>query len=96
MKTRFLDVPNCHALLPQGHGLSLVQKIEECLQGINDADGPLRRSIDRLIAHNQKTLNRRRGSERFLDSAVEVGPSASPFVLCPEISLCGELGYIRH
>lgn len=76
MKTRFLDVRNCHALLPQGHGLSLVQRLEECLQGVNDADGPLRGSIDRLVAHNQKTLNQRRGSERFLDSPVEVGQAA--------------------
>ena len=76
MKTRFLDVRNCHALLPQRHGLSLVQHLEDCLREINDRNGPLKGAIDRLIKHNEKTRIRFRGSQRFLDSSIEVSQAA--------------------
>jgi len=72
MKTRFLDVRNCHALLPSGHGLSLMQRLEECLRGINDQDGPLRGAIDALVRHNEKTRSLSPGSRRFTGSSVEI------------------------
>jgi len=72
MKTRFLDVRNCHALLPSGHGLSLMQRLEECLRGINDQDGPLHGAIDALVRHNEKTRSLSPGSRRFTGSALEI------------------------
>ena len=76
MKTRFLDVRNCHALLPKAQGLSLAQRLEECLRGINDAEGPLKGSIDRLVKHNEKTRSRSRGSKRYLESPIEIAQAA--------------------
>ena len=76
MKTRFLDARNCHALLPQGHGLSLAQRLEECLRGINDKDGRLRGSIDHLIKQNEKTRSLSRGSKRLIQSPVEVAQAS--------------------
>ena len=76
MKTRFLDARNCHALMPQGHGLSLVQRLEECLGQINDSDGPLRGSIDQLIKRNENTQGQSVGSDRLVASPVNVGQSS--------------------
>lgn len=76
MKTRFLDARNCHALMPRGHGLSLVQRLEECLRQINDNGGSLRESIDQLIRQNEKTQNQSHGSNRLVESPVEVGQSS--------------------
>jgi hypothetical protein len=76
MKTRFLDTRNCHALLPQGHGLPLAQQLEACLQGINDKQGPLHGEIDRLIKHNQRTQSASHGSARFIDSPVEIAQAS--------------------
>ena len=72
MKSKFLDTRNCHALLPQGHGLPLAQRLDECLRQINDKHEELRGSIDKLIEHNEKTRNRTRGSERYCDSGIEI------------------------
>jgi hypothetical protein len=73
MKTRFLDARNCHALLPKGTGLSFVQRLEECLANINSAEGPLSGQVDRLIHHNQKTIDTSVGYDRLIASPVEVG-----------------------
>ena len=73
MKTRFLDTRNCHALMPKGHGLSLVQRLELCLAQINDSDGPLRGSIDHLIKRNENTRSQSGGSNRLVASPVAVG-----------------------
>lgn len=66
MKLRFLDKLNCHALLPPGHGLPVVQRLEECLAGINDNNNVFKGLIDDLIRHNKKTKKKRRGSERLM------------------------------
>jgi len=63
-------------LLPQGHGLSLVQRLEVCLAQINDSDGPLRGSIDHLIKRNENTLSQSVGSARLVASPVAVGQSS--------------------
>lgn len=73
MRTRFLDARNCHALMPRGHGLSLVQRLEVCLGQINDSNGALRGSIDHLIKRNEKTRSQSCGSKRLIESPVEVG-----------------------
>lgn len=76
MKTRFLDARNCHNLLPQGHGLPLAQRLEECLIQINDSEGPLKGSIYQLIRQNKKTQNAHQGSARYLNSLVEIGQAS--------------------
>lgn len=72
MKTQFLDVRNCRELLPRAAGLSLVHHLDECLQQIDDYQGPLQGAVRRLIKHNEKTSNRRRGSQRFIDSTFDI------------------------
>ena len=72
MKSRFLDIRNCHALLPNEQGLPLAQRLEECLRQINDKHDRLRGSIDRMIEHNEKTRHKSRGSERYCDSPIEI------------------------
>ena len=74
MKLKFLDVKNCHALLPQISDLPLARRLDECLQNINDKPGNLHGSIDVLIRHNERTRNRDRdrGSQRLCNSPVEI------------------------
>lgn len=64
VKSRVLDIRNCHALLPQGHVLQVINRLDECLRQI---------IIDRLVRHNLNTENRQRGSERYHPSPVDVG-----------------------
>lgn len=55
MKTKFLDLNNCHSLLPQVGGLSTFERLDECLQGINSQAGFLAGAIDHLITQNQRS-----------------------------------------
>lgn len=66
MKTRFLDLRNCHALMPRAGGLALVQRLEACLGEINEGDGPLSGSIDKLIARNEGTQKLSAGADRLM------------------------------
>ena len=59
--------------MPQGHGLSLVQRLEACLAQINDGDDSLRGSIDQLIKRNESTQSKSVGSGRLIASPVAVG-----------------------
>ncbi len=72
MKPKFLDKRNCHALLPMGHGLPMVQRLDICLCQINDSPGQYRGLIDRLIEHNKSTINKCRGSERLLNIQIDI------------------------
>jgi hypothetical protein len=72
MKSRFLDIRNCHELLPKGNGLPLIARLDECLDGINNKKGPLNGSIDSLIKQNERTLNQKIGSKRLCNSPVEI------------------------
>lgn len=76
MGTRFVDVQNCRALLPQAHGLAVIERLEACLQGINDQPGPTRGAVRRLIRHNKKTQDQQIGSMRYLDSPIEIAQIA--------------------
>ena len=76
MKTRFLDLRNCHELLPRATGLSLVHHLDECLRQINDSDTAHFGAVDYLIKHNEKTHNRLRGSQRFVDSPLEIAQAS--------------------
>ncbi|MEO1035249.1 MAG: hypothetical protein AAFX44_06775 [Pseudomonadota bacterium] len=72
MKTRFLDARNCHALMPLGHGLALIQRLEVCLGQVNDSDGPLKGAIDGLIKRNKNMRSHGGGSSRLVASPVAV------------------------
>ena len=72
MKARYLDIRNFRALLPEAHGLPIAQRLENCLRGINDNQGPLRGSIDALIKHNERTLDSPRGSLRLRKADIEI------------------------
>jgi hypothetical protein len=73
MKSRFLDIRNCHELLPRGNGLPLIARLDECLEGINNTQGSLHGSIDSLIRQNEKTCNQKIGSKRLCNSPIEIG-----------------------
>ena len=76
MKLNFLDVRNCHALLPPPNGLPLIRRLDECLHGINSKDGELLRSIDALIKQNKNTINRSYGSQRLCNSPIEIAQNS--------------------
>jgi hypothetical protein len=67
MKSRFLDIKNCHALLPKGNVGKIVQKLELCLAGVNDAamlnnkPNLSRHCVDNMIEHNIKTKDKQKG-----------------------------------
>jgi len=72
MKSKYLDTRNCHALLPTGHGLQNIQRLEECLHGINNKHEKHQGLIDKLIEHNNKTINKLCGSRRFFNSHFQI------------------------
>ena len=71
MGTRFLDIQNCRALLPQANETAL-DRLEACLVGINDSAGPLRGAVRRLVRHNKRTQDQTIGSMRYIDSPIEI------------------------
>ncbi len=73
MKSKFLDTRNCHALLPTGHGLSNLQRLDECLHQVNDNNEQFQGLIDKLIEHNKKTSNNKYGSQRLINSTIDIG-----------------------
>ena len=72
MKSKFLDIRNCHSLLPSGHGLPMVKRLEECLRQINDKSVKYRGLIDALIEHNKKTASKSYGSQRYCNTPIDV------------------------
>jgi hypothetical protein len=76
MKSVFLDLRNCLGLLPQGHGLRLAQRLDECLRQLNNKQGILYGSIDMLVRRNETTRGRTRASERLCNSPLEVGQAS--------------------
>jgi hypothetical protein len=72
MKARFLDKRNCHALLPMGHGLPMLQRLDNCLCEINDKQGKYRGLIDKLVEHNKRTFNKERCSGRLLNIHIDI------------------------
>lgn len=57
MKARFIDIRNCHALLPTISKLPLVQRLEHCLCHINDRDPNYKGIFDKFLMHNSRSLN---------------------------------------
>jgi len=72
MKSKYLDTRNCHALLPTGHGLPTMQRLDECLHQINDNNKKYRGLIDKLIDHNKNSINKLRGSQRHFNTRIEI------------------------
>ena len=76
MKTTFLNASNCHALLPKVGNLPFIRKLEDCLLGINNSHGELSGSIDALIRHNERTLNKLKGSQRLSPSPIDIAQNS--------------------
>jgi len=72
MNLKFLDKRNCHALLPTGHGLSMLQRLDECLRQVNDKPGRYHGLFDKLIEHNKSTIHMAHGSERLLNVQIDI------------------------
>ena len=78
MKSRFLDTKNCHALLPKGNVGKIQQKLELCLEQVNDAatlinkPNVFRNCIENMIEHNKKTKDKLRGRNRNYQSNLEI------------------------
>lgn len=72
MKPKLLDKRNCHALLPMGHGLPMLQRLEHCLGQINDRPGKYRGLIDKLINHNKGTINTKLSAKRLLNIQIDI------------------------
>lgn len=72
MKLRFLDKRNCHTLLPATHGLPVLQRLDECLRSINDEQGPHHGLVEKLIRHNEQTLEKERGERRLLGIPLDI------------------------
>lgn len=77
MKTKYLDLPNCHALMPKSHGLSVLSRLDECLAGINNMRGELNGSIDYLVKQNISTVNSKTGAKRLTISPIEISQNAN-------------------
>ncbi len=74
MKFKFLDVHNCHALLPPSNGLPLLRRLDDCLLGINEKSKGL---IEALIKQNEKTLGQTPGSKRLINSPFEIAQNGN-------------------
>lgn len=72
MKARFLDIRNCHALLPSGNLGNILKKLEICLAQLNDNSEQFRHHIDDMVKHNQATQGKLSGRKRCLASSLEI------------------------
>jgi hypothetical protein len=72
VKANFLDIHNCHALLPRFGNLPIIRRLDYALSEINYLSGPFMGSIDSLIRHNQKTMNTKKGSKRLCYSPMDI------------------------
>lgn len=72
MSRRYLDIRNCKALLPSLDGLPVLERLEECLIGINDQPGPFQGLFDKLLKHNKKTANQRYSSMRYFMCPLDI------------------------
>lgn len=77
MKAKFLDLHNCHNLLPQVGGLQTFSRLEKCLHDINSHSGVLAGSIDRLIRQNQESGDVSTGSDRLIGSPLDIAQQSN-------------------
>lgn len=78
MKPKFLDKRNCHALLPMGHGLPILQRLDICLCELNDKPGQYRGLFSKLVEHNKNTIGKRLSSERLLNIQIDIAQGLYP------------------
>ncbi len=72
MKAKYLDTKNCHSLLPSGHGVSVLSKLEACLKDIDTRNSKSRGSIGRLIEQNARTNQLKDGLSRLVGSPIDI------------------------
>lgn len=73
MKYQFVDIRNCQSLLPQVHRLNYAKILDKYLsQQVNIAGSEMEGSVDTLIRHNIRTLNKKRGPLRLRDSQLDI------------------------
>ena len=72
MKAKYLDIHNCHTLLPNTFGLSLFARLDECLDWINRRSNRCQGIIDTLIERNERTIKNIIGAKRLCDSPIEI------------------------
>ena len=71
MKLKFIDVRNCHALLPPVPNLSIAKLLDLYLsEHVNNLPGELNGAVDALIRHNENTVNKSRGIRRLKTSQI--------------------------
>lgn len=76
MKSRYLDLHNCKALLPNSHGLPILKRLDKCLTYINEEDLNTSGSITRLIDRNkQNPLNSK--NRLSYSSPIEISQKAN-------------------
>lgn len=72
MKSKYLDIRNCHSLLPSGYSLPTVQRLEECLHHINSHNKNTNGLIDDLIEHNKKTAKMTSATRRLVNVPLDI------------------------
>jgi len=77
LKTKYLDLKNCHALLPDFPRIPFLKHLEGYLTQINETELPSKSTIDLLIRQNRNTLGAIHGSRRLCRSQIEVAQSAT-------------------
>ena len=70
MKSKFLDLRNCKALLPPSFAMKEIRHFDEYLEELNNYPGH-RGIVSKLIMHNQKTQNYK-SWERLLSYDIDV------------------------
>ena len=75
MKAKYLDIRNCHALMPGIRGVPFISNLEASLKTINERPGPTRGMIDTLIDANTKSIGRPVSSKRLAYSPLHISQS---------------------
>jgi hypothetical protein len=73
VKTRYLDLQNCYALLPQNGSSLALSRLEECLGGIDEKGG----AIGKLVGRNQSTVNTSCGAERLVKLPLDIAQNVN-------------------
>ncbi len=72
MKLKYLSKPNCSALLPIHIGVPLIRELDNYLHYVNVKDQRNKGIIDKLIKHNEKTIGRLPGSNRYFKYDIDI------------------------
>ena len=72
MKTRFVSLRNCQALLPTIGNLPLVERLENCLCEINDNDPKYQGIFKKLVKKNSKSIKSLSSSPRLIGTPLDI------------------------